>query len=147
MQDMTEVKIFLADTYALIELLGGNPNYKPYLNHALITTKFNLVELYYHFLHDYGKETADKYLQLYSKFVIPITYSSIRKGMEFKLKHEKISKKFFVSQKSRSDFSGHKKENLSYVDCIGYALALELGVKFLTGDEKFENKDNVEYVK
>ena len=71
--------------------------------------------------------TADKYLNLYSKFVIPITDSSIRKGMELKLKY--------------------KKENLSYVDCVGYALALELGIKFLTGDQKFENKDNVEFVK
>ncbi len=127
MKDTTETRIFFADTYALIELLGGNPNYKHYLKHILITTKFNLVELYYHFLHDYGKETADKYLDLYSKFVIPITYSSIKKGMEFKLKN--------------------KKKKLSYVDCIGYALALELGIKFLTGDKKFENKDNVEYVK
>jgi len=124
---MTEVKIFLADTYALIELLGGNPNYKPYLNHILITTKFNLIELYYHFLHDYDKETADKYLNLYSKFVVPITHSCIRSGMEFKLKY--------------------KNERVSYVDCIGYALAFELGIKFLTGDEKFENKDNVEFVK
>ncbi len=127
MKAMTDIKIFLADTYALIELLGGNPNYKPYLNHILITTKFNLIELYYHFLHDYDKETADKYLNLYSKFVIPITYSCIRNGMEFKLKH--------------------KKERVSYVDCIGHALALELGIKFLTGDEKFENKDNVEFAR
>jgi len=127
MQDTTKTRIFLADTYALIELLGGNPNYKPYLSHILITTKFNLIELYYHFLQDYGKETADKYLDLYSKFIIPITDNSIRKGMELKLKY--------------------KKENLSYVDCIGYALALELGIKFLTGDQKFGNKDNVEFVK
>src|SRR3989338_1258669 len=111
MQDTTEIRIFLADTYALIELLGGNPNYKPYLSHILITTKFNLIELYYHFLHDYGEETADKYLGLYSKFVIPITDNSIRKGIDFKLKH--------------------KEEKISYVDCIGYAIALELGIKFL----------------
>ena len=65
MLDTTETKIFLADTYALVELLGGNLNYKPYLNHVLITTKFNLIELYYHLLQDYGKETADKYLNLY----------------------------------------------------------------------------------
>ena len=110
MLDTTETKIFLADTYALVELLGGNLNYKPYLNHVLITTKFNLIELYYHLLQDYGKETADKYLNLYSRFVIPITDSSIRAGMEFKLEH--------------------KKENQSYVDCIGYAIALELGIKF-----------------
>jgi len=124
---MTDIKIFLADTYALIELLGGNLNYKPYLDHILITTKFNLMELYYHFLEDYSKEIADKYLRLYSNFVVPITYSSIRKGMEFKLKK--------------------KKEKLSYVDCIGYALALEFGIKFLTGDEKFEDKENVEFIK
>ncbi|MBI2549163.1 PIN domain-containing protein [Candidatus Woesearchaeota archaeon] len=127
MQDTTEIKIFFADTYALIELLGGNPNYKTYLNHTLLTTKFNLLELYYHFLHDYGKETADKYLDIYLKFVIPITDNSIRNGMEFKLRH--------------------KKEKLSYVDCIGYALALEFGIKFLTGDQKFENKENVVFVK
>lgn len=127
MKDTTEVKIFLADTYALIELLGGNPNYKPYLGHILITSKFNLIELYYHFLHDYDKKIADKYLNLYSKFTIPVTYSSIKSGMEFKLKH--------------------KKEKLSYIDCVGYALALELGIKFLTGDEKFKDKPNVEFVK
>lgn len=127
MKDMTEIRIFLADTYALIELLGGNLRYKPYLNNILITTKFNLIELYYHFLHDYDKVTADKYLELYSKFVIPITNNTIRVGMEFKLKH--------------------REEKLSYVDCIGYAIALELGIKFLTGDQKFEDKDNVEFVK
>lgn len=125
MKDMT--RVFLADTYALIELLGGNPNYKQYLNSILITTKFNLIELYYHFIREYDKETADKYLRLYSQFVIPITYSCIRNGMEFKLEY--------------------RKEKLSYVDCIGYALASELGIKFLTGDNKFRNKGNVEFVK
>jgi len=127
MKVMTEIKIFFADTYALIELLGGNLDYKPYLNHILITSQFNLIELYYHFIHDYDRETADKYHKLYSKFIIPISDRSVQFGMEFRLKH--------------------KKEKLSYVDCIGYALALELGIKFLTGDQKFENKENVEFVK
>ena len=125
MKDTT--RIFLADTYAFIELIGGCVNYKPYLSHIWITTKFNVIELYYHLLHDYGKETADQYLAAYSPLVIPITDNSIRKGMAFKIMH--------------------KKEHLSYVDCIGYALAQELGVKFLTGDNKFESKENVEFVK
>lgn len=132
MKDMTEtefpeVKIFLADTYALIELVGGNPDYKKYLGHILLTTKFNIAELYYSLLKDYGKETADKYLVLYSKFVVPISFSCIRAAMEFKL--------------------ANKKEKLSYVDCVGYKLAEELGIRFLTGDEKFEKKENVEFVK
>ncbi|MBI2143262.1 type II toxin-antitoxin system VapC family toxin, partial [Candidatus Woesearchaeota archaeon] len=41
----------------------------------------------------------------------------------------------------------YKKENLSYADCIGYALAEMMRIKFLTGDEKFRNKENVEFVK
>ena len=128
MQDTTEQsRVFFADTYALIELLGGNPDYRQYLEHILITSKFNLVELYYHFLQDYGKETADRYLDLYSRFIFPVTHSSIRRGMEFKLKH--------------------RNEKLSYADCVGYALASELGVKFLTGDSKFRGKENVEFVK
>lgn len=125
MKVMTE--IFLADTYAIIEIIKGNKNYKKYLGINIITTRLNIIELYYHFLHDFDEEIADKYLRVYSKFLMPITNSTIKRAMKFKLKY--------------------KKEKLSYVDCIGYALALELGIKFLTGDQKFENKDNVEFVK
>ena len=127
MKATTDTGLFLADTYALVELIGGNPMYTPYLEHLLLTTKFNIAELYYYLLKDYDKPTADKYLKLYSEFAIPITYSSIKAAMQFKLKH--------------------KGEKLSYADCIGYALSLELGIAFLTGDEKFRNKDNVEFVK
>ena len=41
----------------------------------------------------------------------------------------------------------HKKRDLSMTDCIGFALAERLGIKFLTGDKEFENFDNVEFVK
>jgi len=39
------------------------------------------------------------------------------------------------------------KRNVSMADCIGYALASQLGIKFLTGDKEFENLKDVEYVK
>lgn len=126
MKDMTE-EIFFADTYAIIEIIRGNPNYSEYTDYVLVTSKLNLIELYYHLLHDFDKDTAEKYFRVYSKFVMPISNNSIRNGMQFKL--------------------AHKKEKASYVDCVGYALALELGIKFLTGDQKFEDKDNVEFVK
>ncbi len=155
---MTENKVFLADTYALIEFIAGNKNYRPYLNQTLLTTKFNLIELYYYLLRNYnetqknclcnprtkvrGKQsnfwrvknpfwffhkTADEYLMLYSRFVIEISYSCIKYAMKFKLEN--------------------KKEKLSYVDCIGYALSKELGINFLTGDQKFEGIEGVEFVK
>ena len=125
MKHMT--KAYFADTYAIIELLGGNKNYKPYLDCILITSRFNLVELYYYLLKDHGKKIADKHLKLYSKIIVPITLTSIKQGMAFKLKN--------------------KKSKLSYADCIGYAIALEFGVKFLTGDNKFRKISNVEFVK
>ena len=126
MKVMTETG-FLADTYALIELIGGNPNYKPYTKCVMATTKFNMAELYYHYLREHGMKTADRYLQALSEFVIPVSYGSISLGMQFKLRH--------------------KNEKLSYTDCIGYALAMEMDVRFLTGDNKFRGKDNVEFVK
>lgn len=118
---------FFADTYALIEIVGGNPRYHSYLQHTLLTTIFNLIELYYSFLKDYGKATADLYFREYSRNIIPISETAVAFGMAFKLEH--------------------KMENLSYADCIGYALALELGIKFLTGDQKFQDKPKVEFVK
>ena len=39
------------------------------------------------------------------------------------------------------------KERLSFIDCIGYILAKKHGALFLTGDERFRNKENVEFVK
>ena len=127
MKVMTD--IFLADTYALIEFFLGNNNYQRYQDAYILTTKLNIMELYYFLLKEYSKEVADRYLSFYSSssFSIPISYSSIRYGMEFKLRH--------------------KNERLSYIDCVGYALSIELGIKFLTGDEKFRDKSNVEFAK
>jgi len=124
MRDMTD---FFADTYALLEIIGGNPHYQKFLSCRLVTSQYNLIELYYALLRDYGENIAKKYYQVYKHFLIQVTDSAIQVGMEFKLEH--------------------KKEKLSYVDCLGYALAVELGMKFLTGDMKFESKQYVEFVK
>lgn len=123
MKDTTEV--YFADTYALIEIIKGNPHFRGYLN--LVTTLYNLAELYYHCLHDHSPEVADFYLDLYTPFLVPITPTSIQLGMQLKLQY--------------------KHEKLSYVDCLGYAVAKELGIPFLTGDQKFNDKENVEFMK
>jgi predicted nucleic acid-binding protein len=125
MKAMTE--IILADTYALVEMLRGSTAYEMYKDIPLVTTKWHLAELYYHLLRRKGKETADLHMNALSAYLSDITNTSITTGMQFRLRH--------------------RKEKLSYVDCIGYALAYELGIKLLTGDEKFRNKPNVEFVK
>lgn len=127
MRVMIKIKTFLADTYALVEIIKGNNNYKDFLDYNLITTKLNIMELYYHCLRYHDQEVANRYLKLFFQFVVPISIDSIKMGMQFKLKY--------------------RKEKLSYIDCVGYALASELGIKFLTGDCKFEDKQNVEFVK
>ena len=125
MKDTT--KTYFADTYALIELFKGNPSYQSYLNHFLITTQLNLAEVYYHLLRHHDQQIADPYLILCRYGTTQITLPSIQYGMRFKLQY--------------------KKENPSYIDCIGYALAVEIGIKFLTGDSKFKDKPNVEFVR
>ena len=127
MKAMIEPTTLFADTYALIGIIQGRKDYRPYLSRRIITSKYNLIEMYYYFLRTYDEKIADKYFRMHEEIIIPITFSNIRTGMKFKLKN--------------------KKEKLSYVDCIGYAMAMGAGIRFLTGDQKFESKNNVEFVK
>ena len=120
-------KVFFCDTYALIEIVGGNPNYQQYLDEVLITSDLNLMELYYAFLRDYDERTAKKYLKFWTQYSIALPRDTISNAMNFKL--------------------ANKRDNLSYVDCMGYIFCVENKIMFLTGDIKFENMKNVEYVK
>lgn len=119
--------LFVADTYAFVEIINGNQNYMQYVDFPVVTTTLHLLELYYHVLRLSGEEVADFYLIKYGNLVVSITPAIIKRSMLF-----------------RRQFS---KDNLSYADCVGYALAQELGCKFLTGDIKFKGKDGVEFVR
>ena len=125
---MAEEITFFYDTYAILEIIKGNSNYKAYLKDVgVVITRLNLMELYYRLYILHGLETAEVYYQKYKPFVIEISDSLIKKAMIFKAEN--------------------KNKDLSYVDCIGYVYAKENKIKFLTGDRQFENMDNVEFVK
>lgn len=125
---MEQINSFFFDTYALFEIIEGNPNYKKYTKGiSIITSKLNLMELHYGLLRIEGKEIADKYYDYYLKFVIEFTDDDIKRANELKLRM--------------------KKQDVSYVDCLGYVLAKKNGVLFLTGDQKFEDMENVEFVR
>jgi predicted nucleic acid-binding protein len=122
---------FFADTYAIIEILKGNRNYERYANLELATTEFNLLELSYALVRDYGKSKA---LELLSDVgdsleIVKVSYEDFVNASEFRLQSKKEGKK------------------LSLIDCLGYVVAKRLGVKFLTGDEEFRDLENVEFVK
>lgn len=119
---------FYFDTYALVEIAQGSHAYSKYRDGVkILTNKLNLMELAY-FLFRIGKE--DKI------------------GMVFKdyLKYSIEPSTNAIIQAAKLKFLQRKKK-LSYIDCLGYIIAEENKVKFLTGDEKFRNMPNVEFVK
>lgn len=119
---------FFFDTYAFCEMLKGNENYRSYSKGIkIVTTKFNLMEFHYFLLLNYGKETANKYYDYFVKFIVDIEDDAIKKANELKM--------------------AFKNRRLSYIDCLGYAIANLNGIRFLTGDQQFEDLPNVEFVK
>lgn len=118
---------FFFDSYALFEILKGNKNYELYRTCKIILTKLNLFELYSGLLRDIDEETAERHLDNYYPFVVDFDKEVIKNAAKLK---NKLNKR-----------------KISMTDCIGYILATQLGIKFLTGDKEFENLENVEFVK
>ena len=127
MGENEEIKAFFFDTYALFEVIYGNPNYEKYKKEiSLITTKLNLMELHFNLLRLKGKEIANFYFDKFNEFCILADDDIIKEANELKMK---ISKR-----------------DVSYVDCIGYTLAKKRNARFLKVDEQFKDLDNVEFV-
>ncbi len=119
---------FFFDTYAFYEIIVGNPNYLPFTKDVKITTtQLNLMELYYQLLALYDKETALKFFKRYEDFVVLISNETVIDSMDFRKQNYK--------------------QDLSYVDCIGYITAKKMNIQFLTGDRQFKDKANVKFVK
>ncbi len=119
---------FFFDTYAFYEIIVGNPNYKPFTEDVkIITTQLNLMELYYQLLALYNKKKAIDFFKRYEEFVVTISNEIIIEAMDFRKQHYK--------------------QDLSYVDCIGYVIAKKMDIPFLTGDKQFEEMENVRFVK
>ncbi len=122
------VKSFYFDTYAIIEIRKGNPNYKPYEKDVkIILNNLNLMELVFYLLKN-EKENEIK------EVVSALSSNNVEYDNGLLIEAAKMKFKF-------------QKERLSFIDCIGYCLAKKHNVKFLTGDEKFRDKDNIEFIK
>jgi predicted nucleic acid-binding protein len=122
---------FLGDTFALIEILKGNPNYEGYSRVDLITTEFNILELTYALFRDFGRDEAANVVDFirFKIEVVPAEDSDYLNASEFRLSANRTGKK------------------LSLVDALGYSYSRKLGIKYLTGDKEFSGMENVEYVK
>lgn len=115
------------DTYAFFEIIKENKNYERYLDEPIATTKLNISELYFGFLKSKNEDLAQTSLDKYYPFVMDFDENVIKEAAKLKILLNK--------------------RDVSMTDCIGYCLARQLGIRFLTGDDAFRNLDNVEFVK
>lgn len=121
------MKSYFFDSYAIIELIKGNEKYNFVQESIVITSSMNLAEVYYALLITENKEIADKIINSLNVELIEISSEIALKSASFRFEN--------------------KKSKLSYIDCIGYMLAKDNNLLFLTGDKEFENFPNVEFVK
>lgn len=122
---------YFADTYALIEILKGNPNYRSYSAEELYTTEFNLLELSYALVRDFGSRKVEEILEIVRSAVNVVSPS---------IHHYVLASEMRIREKKKG-------KKLSLIDCLGYVVAKSLGMKFLTGDREFKGMENVEFVK
>lgn len=122
---------YLFDTYALVSLIQDRQSYRHFADSIILTTHYNLIELYYAVLRDYDEKTAKAVYRQFQNCVISVSDEIIFKAMAFRFKMKRSQPKC----------------NLSYVDCIGYECARTHKIPFVTGDKEFQGFDGVEFVK
>jgi len=122
------INSYYFDTYALVEIGKGNPNYQKYKNNIkIVLNKLNIMEFCYYLLRENRKNEAKSFFKDLIKFHVDMPNIVFIKAIKMKYKY--------------------KERKLSYIDCLGYCMAKNLELKFLTGDEKFKDILNVEFVK
>lgn len=116
---------YFFDSYAIIELLMRNPEYKKYEEYPLVTTALNKIEVGWWALTKYDENLAK------------ILLNSLSNTQEFS---DEIIHDALLFRKE------HKKRDLSFADAIGYVFAQKHNLLFLTGDRQFKDLPGVEFV-
>lgn len=118
---------YFFDTYAMVEIIKGNPDYAKYADAKGHTTLLNLYELYVQILKNYGEGPAKKEFDNFKRLLIEIKDAHIFAAASLKLKD--------------------KKTHFSYTDALGYSIAEAEDLKFVTGDNEFRNLPNVLFIR
>ena len=118
---------YFFDSYAIIELIKGNTKYEFVKDYIIITGVMNIAEVFYALLLELKEEKVNNIMKKLNLQLIGIDSEIAIKTAKFRYKNKKLS--------------------LSYIDCVGYLLAKENNLIFLTGDKGFENMENVKFVK
>lgn len=124
---------YFYDTYALYEIVLGNPLYEKYKSGTIVTSILNLMEFHYSLSKKFKISVANQMLKHLVKecAVVDINEEIIVEANSFRLKNKPSS----------------QKRKFSFPDAYGYTIAKKLGLLFLTGDEDFSKYGGVEFVK
>ncbi len=112
------------DTYAVLEILEGNPNYSEYLSCEGVISIFNLAETAFA-LNRKKHQNKEKIVQSLADCVVDTTTADLHEAARIKSLNKQ----------------------LSMTDAIGYCISIRLGIPFVTGDKGFIGMPNVEFVK
>lgn len=118
------MKAFL-DTYALVEILNGNPAYRDELEGAG-TSLYHLYELHVQLARLRDESTADTVFGDLRPLAAEVEDADVLAASRFK--------------------RAHPKKRLSYADALGYAMAREREVPFVTGDAAFRGVEGVRFI-
>ena len=87
----------------------------------------NLFEFHYSISREFGQKKADETILKLKEISITIDFKDIEVASKFRIKNSK--------------------REFSYIDCLGYSMAINRNMKFVTGDKEFRDMENVEFVK
>ncbi|MGI0079525.1 MAG: hypothetical protein ACRECH_07865 [Nitrososphaerales archaeon] len=123
--------MFFYDSYAVLAYIDGHPRYGRYFEeNDGILTKLNLMEIYYRMIEVHGPRAASEVISTFSKYQRDFGINDIKSAMRLRLR---LKKKGSL--------------NISYVDALGYSIALRSKIRFLTGDPAFANLKGIEFVR
>lgn len=114
------------DSYALVEICDGNPNFMPLLKEKTAITDLTMTEFYANLYKKYGTPTADYWHRKLNSLCRFVSREILIKAVKYRI--------------------DNNKQKLSFFDCVGYVYACENKMVFVTGDKEFKEKPNVEFM-
>ena len=109
------------DTGITIDVIEGNCPEVDTTDVCMLDT--NLAELYYWYLRNHNKKTADYFYKRFSEVSVPIPQDLIPEAMQFRFENKRL--------------------NFSYQDALGYIYARRNGLCFITSDKAFKGLKGV----
>jgi uncharacterized protein len=122
--------MYFLDSYAIIEMAKGNPNYLPFQDEPAITSRSNLLEVYYILLQLEEEKLAKACLTALGPLAVELQLDLIPTIARLRLRQ-----------------LGATGRRFSYSDASGYVYARENGYAFLTGAHEFEGLPDVTFVR